>query len=340
MTEEKKNKNGRSGCLWALIVMQSVIILAVLLFVGGIFAVGVAMNGSWNSEKEMGTDDFPPMAEQWASGQGTVKVVRIPLRGMIMLGEETGLFGSDIGSADHALASIRRATNDPEVQAIILDIDSGGGGITACDIIHDALLDFKKSDPDRRIISLLGDVAASGAYYIAAATDRIIARPTTVTGSIGVIMQSLNFQDLAVKLGIRDVTIKSGANKDLLNPLKELSPEQLSMLQGIVDSMHDRFVTIVSEGRNLPEADVREFADGRVMTADAALALSLLDTIGHWDAAVDATCELLDVEDIQVFRYETEFGLSSLLKIKHNANVMGSMVRRLSGTRFLYLWQP
>ena len=140
-------------------------------------------------------------------------------------------------SASAALRAIKRATHDPDVEGILLEVDSGGGGITASDILYESLQEFRDADTDRVVVAIFGDVAASGAYYISLAADHIIAHPTTITGSIGVLMQSINARQLGEKIGVHDVTIKSGKNKDILNPLQDLTEEQRALLQGIVDDL-------------------------------------------------------------------------------------------------------
>lgn len=337
MTEQKKP---RLGCLWAVILVQGFVLIVLLFAVLGATAFHHAL-ANWESTVEMGEDEFPPFTEVWSSGQGETKVIRIPIKGEIMMEDgETSLFSSGQGTAANALASIRRAIGDPSVSGIILDIDSGGGGITACDVIYHALEEFKASADKRVVVAVFGDVAASGAYYVAAAADSIIGRPTTLTGSIGVLMQSINFQDLARKVGVRDVTIKSGQNKDILNPFQDLTEEQKQMLQEVVDELHDRFVRIVAENRKLDEADVRAFADGRVFTARKALDLGLLDDIGHWETAVDKAVELLGVEEVKIYRYEREFSFSELLRARTGVDGITAMMKAMPRTRFLYLWQP
>lgn len=266
-----------------------------------------------------GEDEYPNFDEIWSYGSGSNKVVTIPIEGMIMLGDKGSLL-SPGSSASISLRAIRRATLDKDVMAIILDINSGGGGITASDIIYNALLEFKRADQNRRVIALLNDLAASGAYYIALGADHIIAHPTTATGSIGVLIPSVNFQELALKHGIKNTTIKSGANKDILNPLSPFTEQQQALMQTIVDSLHDRFVMLVSRNRKLPEETVREFADGRILTSPEALRLGLVDEIGYWKDAMTRTAELLDVDTIKVYRYDQTFSFSDMLHASKSIN--------------------
>ncbi|MBN1558078.1 MAG: S49 family peptidase, partial [Lentisphaerae bacterium] len=173
------------------------------------------------------------------------------------------------------------------------------------------------------------------AYYVALAADHIVAHPTTLTGSIGVLVQSINARELGEKIGVRDVTIKSGPDKDILNPLGELTPAQRTMLQNIVDTLHARFVTLVAERRGLNPARVQSLADGRIMTAERAASFGLIDEIGYWEDAVRRTAELLEADEIKVYRYEEEFSLSAFLRAAQRWNPEAAL-RRLGGTRLLY----
>jgi protease-4 len=318
MSESHERSSKRPGCGFgcALLVGLFVglgLLVAFLLAVGmGSLHAGHGAGAVWplggRHGLEAGEDEFPNMVEAWSFGDGDVKVVRIPVTGMIMLGEDSWY----AGNANTVLRSIRRATHDPEVEGLILEINSGGGGITDSDIIYKALLDFKKEQDGRVVVAVMGDVAASGAYYIALAADHILAHPTTLTGSIGVIMQSYNVKELAQKLGVQDVTIKSGANKDLLNPFQEVKPEQKEILQKVISAMHDRFVTLVAENRKLPKETVAPLADGRVFLADEALKHKLIDGIGYGEDAQRKVAELLETDAVRVYRYDEQVSLLDL----------------------------
>lgn len=319
MSENQDNTKKGRGCGFGCAVM-----LGLLAGVG--LLVAVVLMGSWGAlslphdqrlsglfhkqhyADDRGEDEAPEMVETWSSGHGDVKVVRVPVTGMIMLGESSWY----VGNANSVLRSIRRATHDSEVEGLILEINSGGGGITDSDIIYKALLDFKAAQEGRVIVSIMGDVAASGAYYIALASDHILAHPTSLTGSIGVIMQSYNFKELAAKLGIQDVTIKSGANKDMLNPFQDVKPEQKEMLQKVISAMHERFVTLVAENRKLPKETVAPLADGRVFLADEAVRNKLIDGIGYNEDAQVKIAELLETKGVKVYRYDEQVTLMDL----------------------------
>ena len=256
-------------------------------------------------------DYIPPDAKDTSASARLAKAIRIPLVGTIDL--DSDRFGEE-GDTATALRSIRRATEDDSVDAILLLVDSGGGGITASDILYDALLGFRESREGRRIVVLMGDMACSGAYYASLPADRIIAHPTTITGSIGVILQSINAYRLAERLGIVDDSIESGANKGILNPLRELTPEQRGLLQGTVDELHARFTSLVAKHRGIPPAEVATLADGRIYTARQAIDLKLIDGLGYLADAEAAVEELLDTDNgVTFYEYEHKLSLRDLL---------------------------
>jgi protease-4 len=341
----RKGRGCGFGCALMLCLFVGLGVLAAAALMGGLGALALPQGHALGallhrhaSSCEMGEDEFPDMVETWSGGQGDVKVVRIPVEGMIMLGGNAWY----TGNADTVLRSIRRATHDPDVKGLLIEINSGGGGITDSDIIYKALLDFKAEQEGRVVVSLMGDVAASGAYYIALASDRILAHPTTLTGSIGVIMQSYNIKDLAAKLGVQDVTIKSGANKDLLNPFQEVKPEQRELLQKVIASMHARFVSLVVENRKLPKETVEPLADGRVFAADEALASKLIDGIGYDADARKAIAGLLDVDDVQIFRYAEQVTLMDLFSSRPGiglaTDIKKALGEGLGNGRLMYRW--
>jgi protease-4 len=234
-----------------------------------------------------------------AAGEDAPLVLCVDIAGEITAEEQTTAFWqSDSGSAAAALRSIRRATLDSRIEGIFLRIDSPGGEVSISDEVWKALVDFRASeapgDTPRFVVALMGGTAASGAYYICAAADRIVARPTTITGSIGVKMSSVNVRALADKLGVKEVAIVSGTNKNILSPFDELTEEQRSMLQAQVDALHSRFVTLVAEGRHLDEKAVRAIADGRILLAQEAKDAGLIDTIGYLDDAKSAVSGFLN----------------------------------------------
>lgn len=338
MDTKPAKQRSRTG-LWIAVILLGIGLLASLAVNTGLVAALLVSSGSKLSSGSGGEDEFPDLTERWSYGSGEVKAVRIPVFGVIAREGDEGWLGSQQNKIDLILHEIQAAKNDDNVKAIILEVDSPGGGITPSDEIYNALMDFRDSDDSRRIVVFMRDLAASGGYYVSMAGDWLIAEPTAVVGSIGVIMQSLNWKQLSEKVGVRDVTIKSGANKDLLNPFIDTPPEQLALLQGMIDAMYNHFLGIVQDARPIEAEKLKGLADGRIFAAKEALDLQLIDQIGYWDDAVERTAELLSVETIKVVRYEHQPKLFDILSEIRTPLKFSSLLDAKT-PRFMYLWTP
>ncbi len=184
-------------------------------------------------------------------------------------------------------ADLKRAAADPTVKAVVVHVNSPGGSVVASNEIHKLLKDFAKP-----VVFYFGETAASGGYYIACAGKWIVANPDTLTGSIGVITEIPNTDELLKKIGVQFIVIKSGANKDIGNPFRAMTDDEKKLFQAIIDEAYAGFVKIVADGRNLPEDKVRPIADGRVYTGRQAKELGLVDQLGYLDDAVSKAGEL------------------------------------------------
>jgi protease-4 len=313
--------------LWTVIILLSLIL------------TGMLLSRCKKSETDYPRDEAPKLTETWSFGSGDIKVVRIPLEGVIMRAENEGIFTARPDMVESVLTQVRTAERDPEMRAIILEVNSPGGGVTPSDEIYNALSLFRASRPDRRVVIFIRDLGASGAYYAAMAGDFIIAEPTAAVGSIGVIMQTLNFEGLSRKIGITDVTIKSGANKDLLNPFQPVDTNQVVLLQELIDDMQARFTGIVAESRQLDPAAVPELFDGRIFSARTALEKGLIDEIGYWNDALAHTARLLDTGALRVVRYEAQKTFLEYL-IEGRSPVSLPNLKSVHAPQFLYLWKP
>lgn len=328
------SKNGSKVGFWITIV-----ILAMLLFGSFITNVGLTaalFSGPKTSSFNYPVDQTPDFDEIWSYGYGDTKVVRISLSGVIMRGQRDRLFGYEPDMVETALNEILAATSDPAVKAILLEVDSPGGAVTPSDEIYAALKQFKSTDEERLIMVFIRDLGASGAYYAAMAGDYIMAEPTAIVGSVGVIMQTLNMKGLGDKLGLSSVTIASGANKDMLNPFEEVDPAHVAMLQKLVDGMQDRFATIVEESRGFAN---RDLLDGRVFSAPQALKHNFIDGIGYWQEAVDQLELLLGVDEVYLVRYSEEMTFFEML-MSSKLPQLPDMMSMETPPRFLYQWKP
>ena len=334
------NRKRSSVGFWIAILLLSCVLLVSIAVNFGL-AVGLFTHRmqSFSAFTAGGQDEYPNLSEIWSYGEGDTKVVRIALEGVIQRSAEEGLFETPVDMVTAILTQIRAASNDEDVKAIILEVDSPGGGLTPSDEIWDALTRFKESDPDRKIVVFMKDLAASGGYYVSMAGDWLIAEPTTIVGSIGVIMSTINFTELSHKVGVTDVTIKSGKNKDLLNPFTNVPPEQLKILQDMIDTSYQRFFDIVKDARDVEADKLKEIADGRIFDASKALDLGLIDDIGYWDDAVNKTAELLGKKSVKVVRYEFRKSVLDIFTRVKAPDILSSL-RQAEQPRLMYLWKP
>jgi protease IV len=322
---------------WIVIItLAATLGLSLLL---NLVAVGTLAGSAKPDHAGQGEDEFPTFSETHSYGSGTTKVVRIAFTGILTRQLDGGWLGTS-DPVEDCIRQIRAARQDDDVAAILLEVDSPGGEVTAADEIHRELTLFKESRAGRRLVVLVHDLAASGGYYISLPADRIIAQPTALIGSIGVILQTLNIQGLSEKIGVTDTTIKSGRNKDMLNPFRPVDPEQVQLLQAAIDAMHGRFLDLVAQGRALEKAHLRDIADGRLFTADEALEHKLIDAIGYWPEAMAATAALLDVPDILVVTYQAEKTFfDRLLGVRAPLPGLHTFLTATTPRR-LYLWRP
>lgn len=197
--------------------------------------------------------------------------------------------------AKDTVADLKRFGDSSSIKAIVLRIDSPGGGVVPSQEIHDAVQRVR-SKHKKTIVASMGTVAASGGYYIAAAADRIIANPGTLTGSIGVIMELVNLEGLLKKVGVEGIVVKSGHYKDIGSPFRKMGPDDRRILQSVMDDVHNQFIEAVAKGRSLDVAAVRKLADGRIFTGRQAVDAKLVDELGDLDDAVRIAADLVGIE--------------------------------------------
>lgn len=222
------------------------------------------------------------------------------------------------------------------VKAIVLRIDSPGGGVGPSQEIHD---EVKRIDADKPIVVSMGSVAASGGYYIAAPAREIFANPGTLTGSIGVIMEFANIQELLDKIGLRSEVVKSGKHKDIGSPVRPMTDEDRALLQGVIDDVHSQFVDSVAAGRQLDVHKVQGLADGRIFTGRQARELGLVDQLGNLEAAVRRAAELggIDGRPEVVYPPDEKPKLIDFLVQEASSQLRQALLRQQGGG-LQYVW--
>ena len=295
------------GCLGMIAGMGVIVVGLMVCLVVGVMAMDLGSReddtfGTDRSEREK------TIKKIWVCGEGAEddpKILRVKISGIISDVRED-VFGRERASALSALKKIRAATQDEEIQGLYLLLDTPGGEVTLSDIIADAVQRFKQADTNRFVLVEMGSLCCSGGYYIAAGADYIIAHPTTITGSIGVLLSTINAAELAKKIGIESVVIATGTNKAMLDPLKPVDQEHVKIFKKAVDADYERFLSIVSKGRKIPVDTLRPIADGRILNADEAKELKLIDAIGYSEDAEAQLAKMAKAEEIRIIRYKDE----------------------------------
>jgi protease IV len=317
-------------------------IVAGILFASLAFALLISLIA--NAVLIRGRETLPAGQDRFTEvpveGEGEDKIVLVPIRGLITLAEGRSIWERE-SMGKQVVDRLRTAGDDPAVKAVVLLIDSPGGGITASDIIYQRVGELAESG--KVVVALFEDLAASGGYYVACPADWIVAHPTTITGSIGVIIQTLNLEVLMEKIGIRDVTIKRGEEKDILSPFRDLTPAEREMLQGVIDEMYRRFLDVVAEGRDLDDDRLAAVAGGSIFTGNQALDRGLVDEIGYRDSAIARALELAGLEEATVVEYRRVYSFFDLFRGRVDRGLAGagfglSELFKPQTPRLLYLW--
>lgn len=297
------------------------------------------------------TPRIRPLEERTVEGSGKTKILLTDISGF--LSEEGQTPALVIGASPQRVPllvrlreELKKAQADPDVKALVIRINSSGGTVTASDIMFKELDMFKRK-AGIPVVAVMMDVAASGGYYVALAADTIVAHPTSVTGSIGVIMLSLNAEGLMQKLGVSTAAFKSGERKDMGSPFRALTDEERKIFQSIIDGMHGQFVARLVEARKLSPDVARTIADGRVYTAQQALDLKLIDRVGYMDDVMQSTRRAIGVEEARVVVYHrpSEYRATYYARSDVASGGLDTTLTQLapvlgSGPRFLYLWWP
>mgnify|MGYP001189148142 CR=1 FL=1 len=242
---------------------------------------------------------------------GDIGVINIG--GVITTGSSQSSIFSEVSSGSGDInRQIRKAADNPNLKAVILRLNSPGGTVAGTQEISREIDKLKKSG--KKVVASMGDVAASGAYWLAARCDKIVANPGTMTGSIGVIMSTQNLEGLYEMLGVKQINLKKGKHKDMGSAAREMTEEEKAILQSMIDDDYDHFVQAVAEGRDMNVARVRELATGRVFNGSQAKEVGLVDEMGNFYDAVDLTAKLAGIKgEPNVVNIEKEKGWLDVL---------------------------
>jgi protease-4 len=288
----------------------------------------------------------PPLEETVVFGETGPKILMLQIDGVLADESESSWFGV---RRESPVARMReeldRARDDSGIAALLLRIDTPGGTVTASDLIYQEILRFKR-DRGVPVVAQLMGMATSGGYYVAMAADSVVAQPTTVTGSIGVLFTGLNLSGLMQKLGVSDQTLTSGEFKDAGSPLRPMRAEERAQIQSVIDDMYQRFLSVVRTGRpGLEAGEVARLADGRIYSAQQALANGLVDQLGGLEDAVTLARSRAGIESARVVTYhrprEFRRNLYTASAPASAPSLEWSQPKlALPQPAFLYLWAP
>ena len=320
--------------------------LCILLLMGAAFLAG----GCGSLKINIGTESKEPLKEYTLEGRGRAKVLVIPVRGFLSDVPGRGLLGERASTVQQVVSQLRLAEKDGQIKAVLLEINSPGGSTTASDILYHELMEFKERTK-AKIVAGLMDVAASGGYYIALPADRIVAHPTTITGSVGVIFITPKVTGLMEKLGVAVEVSKSGKEKDIGSPFRPSTPEEQRIFQELTDKMGRRFLDLVAKHRGMDQKMLTSISAARIYLADEALQLKLVDGIGYLSDAIAQAKELAGLSreaKVVVYRRgeHSNDNLYNMSSSVHNGGNLSLVDLNLSeiiptlGPGFYYLWAP
>ena len=274
------------------------------------------------------------------------RILRVPIDGAIAEAS-TPVIGAPGGTVTQVERALRLAKRDDSIKGVLLFVNSPGGGVTDSDLIYRKLRAFR-TETDKPVVALFGDMAASGGYYIACACEHIMAQGTTITGSIGVILSQYNVAEAAAKLGVKSVDIVSARTpyKAMLSPTKPVDEKEVAMARAIVDEMYDRFVDVVVEGRpELDRARIVALADGRIYSAQQARQAGLIDGVGTEHDAIELLKARAKLGTAKVVEQRRRIGFFDVLTGAHQSvpppsleHALATFLTKTTGPRLLYFW--
>ncbi len=305
----------KSGCVIVCLFLA----LCVSIFVNGMLLLGLGARSAGRVAIE-GARKFEEQVLVPGAGEGKIAV--IPMEGIIAFGAPGSLGDSMVADLK---AAFRQAAEDPEIKAIVMAVDSPGGEVTASDAIYHELTKLRVKKP---VVYFMNSIGASGAYYAACGASWVMCNETTFTGSIGVIISTLNYKSLFGKVGLEPVIFKSGKFKDMLNGARDITPEERAYVEGLVMQSYGKFVGIVAKARSLDERGLRAgVADGRIMSGSDALEAKLVDQLGYVEDAYEKARQLGGAPEAEVVTYKRAFSFRNLLQLVGESKAAGPTIK-------------
>ena len=326
----------------------ALIIAAVLLFFSiGINTIITVFKTDFFSsfENMLGTETLT-YEQVIEPGEFTNRIAHLTVNGVIQDVGEPSIWETVDYNHQLFIEQLDAVLEDDTVKAVLLSVNTPGGGVIESEEIYQKLLRIKEEKQIPIYVSM-GSMAASGGYYISAPADKIFAQRETITGSIGVIMQSINYGKLAEKVGVEFETIKSGKHKDMFGGVRPSTEEELGMLQEMIDESYEHFVDIIEAGRNLSEADVKKVADGRVLGGTQAIKAGLVDEIGNEEATINALRADFGLQEAQLFEYTMDTGswgsllglkIGSMFSPSAETQLLSKVISSTNSPRMMYLY--
>jgi protease IV len=324
-------------------------IAAALFFVSVIinFLSAFAIKGvETNFTDLLAASEMPFEEEVVQEGNELKKIAVVDVSGVIQDTGDAESFIQSVGYNHKAfMEKLNHIKEDNSIKGVILRVNSPGGGVVESAEIHDKLLEIQ-NEAKKPIYISMGSMAASGGYYISAGAKKIFASPETLTGSLGVIMESINYGGLAEKYGVDFVTIKSGEYKDIMSPTREMTEDERQILQSMINNSYEGFVKVISEGRKMSTEEVKNLADGRIYDGRQALELNLIDGFGYLEDVIEQMKKDEKLKGAKVVRFNDTLGLGSLFGMKLQQLVTGNnemagltaLLSRPNSPRLMYLY--
>ncbi|NOY68723.1 MAG: signal peptide peptidase SppA [Deltaproteobacteria bacterium] len=317
------------------------------LFAAAILFIALFSSGCVSPRVNLFSRVPEPFKEQVMSGTGPGKILVIPVSGIISDSPKRDMFQTRPGMVQDIVAQLDLAAKDPEIKAVLLKINSPGGTVTASDILYHEIMTFKEKTGDK-VVAMMMNVAASGGYYIALPADYIMAHPTTVTGSVGVIFMRPRVVGLMSKIGVGLEVNTSGKNKDMGSPFRPATEDEKKLFQNLTDKMGKRFISLVEKRRRLDPDQLEEVATARIYLAADAVSCGLVDRVGYIDDAVAKAKDLAGLPEqaqVVVYRrtawpddniYNSQQMLHGVRPTLIDIGLPASITQHLSG--FCYIW--